>query len=272
VWHIGLLKLLPFFRAPNARVALFLHGIEAWTKHDWLTRTLLRRIDLFLTNSDHTWRRFLETNPLMEQSPHMTTHLGLLESVRGGIPKPDDLPIALMVGRLRKSEDYKGHREVFGAWPHVLRWAPTAQLWIVGAGDLRHDLEEIAAARRFGTSVRFLGEVSDDEKQALLLRCRCLVLPSRAEGFGLVYAEAMRLGRPCVVSTIDAGREIVNPPEAGLAANPTDPHALASAMCRLLSKGSSWQQFSGRARARYDANFTATHFQHRLRAALGTFN
>src|SRR5258708_3947149 len=51
VWHLALLKLLPFFRGSGPKIALFLHGIEAWKRHDWLTRKLLRRVDLFLTNS-----------------------------------------------------------------------------------------------------------------------------------------------------------------------------------------------------------------------------
>jgi glycosyltransferase involved in cell wall biosynthesis len=51
--------------------------------------------------------------------------------------------------------------------------------------------------------------VTEEEKQDLLRRCRCFAMPSRNEGFGLVYLEAMRLGRPCLVSDCDAGREIV---------------------------------------------------------------
>src|SRR5919198_2753381 len=63
VWHLQLLKLLPLFRLPDARVILFLHGIEAWRSHRWPERCLLRRVDLFLSNSDFTWRRFVHLNP-----------------------------------------------------------------------------------------------------------------------------------------------------------------------------------------------------------------
>ncbi|HEY4086553.1 MAG TPA: hypothetical protein VGM43_11480, partial [Bryobacteraceae bacterium] len=65
VWHIGMLKLLPFVRARGARVALFLHGIEAWRRPSFATARLLRNVDLFLTNSDFTWARFLEFHPEM---------------------------------------------------------------------------------------------------------------------------------------------------------------------------------------------------------------
>ena len=93
-------------------------------------------------------------------------------------------------------------------------------------------------------------------------------MPSRGEGFGLVYLEAMRVGRPCLVSTLDAGREVVNPPEAGLAVDPDNREELADAICRLLGDGPEWQQWSKQARQRYEQNFTAKHFQDRLMTAL----
>lgn len=100
------------------------------------------------------------------------------------------------------------------------------------------------------------------------MRCRCLALPSRGEGFGLVYLEAMRMGRPCLVSTLDAGREVVNPPEAGLAADPDDLRELTDAACELLNAGPQWERWSDQARRRYEATFTAEDFQNRLLAAL----
>jgi glycosyltransferase involved in cell wall biosynthesis len=117
--------------------------------------------------------------------------------------------------------------------------------------------------------VQFFGRVSEARKAGLLRDCRALAMPSRGEGFGLVYLEAMRAGRPCLVSDCDAGREVVNPPEAGLAVNPADAEALANAAARLLGSGDEWQKWSTRARARYEANFTAAHFQARIRHAIG---
>ena len=76
------------------------------------------------------------------------------------------------------------------------------------------------------------------------------------------------MGRPCLVSNADAGREVVNPPEAGLAVDPDNPAELADAVIRLLSPGLEWDQWSARARARYEAHFTAGHFHRRLMNAL----
>ncbi len=264
VWHVGLLKLLPFFRLSGARLVLFLHGVEAWRRHDWLTRMLLRNVDLFLTNSDFTWQRFAGLNPDCGSMTQQTVHLGIGSPLGAAPPRPVDPPAALVLGRLVRGEGYKGHRELIDAWPLVLKQIPDAELWIAGDGDLRPDLQWRAREHGLAHNVKFFGRVSEHHKQDLLARSRCLAMPSQAEGFGLAYVEAMRLGRPCLVSTLDAGREVVNPPEAGLAVYPRSREELARALPHLLTAGSEWDAWSEQARARFEAHFTARHFQERL--------
>lgn len=271
IWHIGLLKLLPCFRARDAKVILFLHGIEAWRKQDRVTSRVLRRVDLFLSNSDYTWQRFIQANPNFASAQHLTVHLGIESEMKEDVPGAGDPPAVLMTSRLLKSEGYKGHREMIQAWPEVLKRIPEAELWVCGDGDLKVDLERQMAEIGVGPKVRFFGRISEEEKVELLARSRCFALPSRGEGFGLVYLEAMRVGRPCLVSTEDAGYEVVNPPEAGLAVDVSCPEEITAAVCRLLEPSSGWEQMCLRARRRYAEFFTAEHFQRRLNAALSTF-
>jgi phosphatidylinositol alpha-1,6-mannosyltransferase len=149
----------------------------------------------------------------------------------------------------------------------VLEKIPGAELWIAGDGDLRPALEQLA---RSHSSVRFFGQVSEDRKQDLIAQCRCLAMPSRGEGFGLVYLEAMRMGRPCLVGDRDGGREVVNPPQAGLSVDPDDPSQLAASVARLLTAGPEWDCWSQQARRRYESRFTTSHFRRRLNEALFT--
>lgn len=268
VWQAGLIKLLPFLRRKPRCTALFLHGIEVWSEPNWLTRRLTQRVDLFLSNSDYTWERFVSHNPSLSNALHKTVALGVGEPLSSPAVIPSAIPAALMISRLLKGEDYKGHREVIDAWPGVLQRVPDAQLWIAGDGDLKSALEEIVAELGLDGSIKFLGKITEEYKQQLLEQARCLVMPSRGEGFGLVYLEAMRIGRPCLVSTLDAGREVVNPPEAGLAVNPANREALTHALTRLITPSDEWTRWSKQARQRYEHNFTARHFQERLLQAL----
>jgi phosphatidylinositol alpha-1,6-mannosyltransferase len=167
-----------------------------------------------------------------------------------------------------RNEDYKGHRQLIQVWPEVVRRIPEAELWVIGEGNLQSDLEALARATPCPERVRFFGGVSDSEKDELIRNAACLLMPSRGEGFGLIYVEAMRVGRPCLVSVHDAGREVVGVPEAGLAVDPDDPDALADATERLLRNGLEWQAWSEGALRRYNSRFTARHFQERLSNAL----
>jgi len=268
VWHLHLLKLVPFLRHSRSRVILFLHGIEAWVEHSGITRLLLKHVDLFLTNSEHTWSRFVEANATFRGAPHITVPLGLGSRSTTPTPVAPTVPAALMIGRLDKREDYKGHRQMIQAWPLLLERIHDAKLWIIGDGNFRPELERLAARPGLKGSIRFLGQVPDVQKQQLIAQSRCLAVPSKGEGFGLVYLEAMRLGRPCLVSDVDAGREVVNPPEAGLAVNPDDPRQTADALHHLLTPGPEWDTWSDHARARYESRFTSHHFSQRLIDAL----
>jgi phosphatidylinositol alpha-1,6-mannosyltransferase len=268
VWHIHLLKLLPFLRRPTGRVALVLHGVEAWARQDAVTRRLLSRVAMTFCDSDHTWTRFVEHNPDLRALPHRTVHLGLGSAFEGPTPPPAATPSAVMIGRLDTGEDYKGHRQMIAAWPRVLERMPEAQLRIVGNGELRRELEQAAGASGAGGSIRFYGRVDEATKEALLSDARCLAMPSGGEGFGLAYLEAMRLGRPCLVSTIDSGHEVVNPPAAGLAVSRDDPNEIADAVISLMTPGPAWSRRSAQARSRYEAQFTAGRFHQRLVAAL----
>jgi glycosyltransferase involved in cell wall biosynthesis len=78
--------------------------------------------------------------------------------------------------------------------------------------------------------VRLLGRVGDPDLAVLLHRATALVVPSRAEGFGLPLLEAMAVGTPVVTSDAPALVEV-----GGGAArvSPLQPQALATALAQV---------------------------------------
>jgi glycosyltransferase involved in cell wall biosynthesis len=79
--------------------------------------------------------------------------------------------------------------------------APRLPLLVVGQpgwGGL--DLAAEAGRLGIGDRVRMLGHVPDADLAVLMARATALVMPSRAEGFGLPMVEAMSLGTPVVTS------------------------------------------------------------------------
>ena len=96
-------------------------------------------------------------------------------------------------------------------------------------------IEPDALARERGLTadqVRTLGRVSDEELAVLLRDATVLIMPSRAEGFGLPVAEALAVGTPVVCSDIPALAEVAA--GAALLVTPNDALALADGLRALL--------------------------------------
>ena len=150
--------------ARNAEKVVFLQN-EAWRPQGWLTQAMLGRADRFLANSHHTWHRFLDFQPQFRHKPHQIVPLGIGSEYQGATPPTDQIPTALMLGRLLRSEDYKGHRQIIAAWSGVLKRIPDAQLWIAGDGELRPDLEALSCQCGYSRTEHFLGLDCKEKKQ-----------------------------------------------------------------------------------------------------------
>ena len=82
----------------------------------------------------------------------------------------------------------------------------------------------------------FTGFVSEATKQALFERAAAFVMPSRDEGFGLVYLEAMRAGCPCVALANTAAAELITDNETGLLVPDLGRAVLGKALRTLLDE------------------------------------
>lgn len=156
----------------------------------------------------------------------------------------------LFVGVLRY---YKGLHILLEAMRQLDR-----EVVIAGEGPERSALETLAQTLPPGR-VRFLGQVSDAEKMALIQNCCALVLPShlRSEAFGMVLVEAMMCSRPVISCEIGTGTSYVNADGVtGLVAAPNSPQALAEAMQRLIGDEAFAKRAGQAARERYERLFS----------------
>ena len=83
--------------------------------------------------------------------------------------------------------------------------------------------------------VDFLGRITDLELSRLYRRAALFAMPSRQEGFGLVYAEALWHGLPCIGSTADAAPEVIEAERTGRLVPYGDAAALAPTLVELLT-------------------------------------
>lgn len=135
--------------------------------------------------------------------------------------------------------------------PRVLDRVPDARLRVVGGGPRLPALRELADDLGLGDAVAFLGEVEEaDELRAEFAAADLFCLPSRQEGFGIVFLEAMASGLPVVAGDAAAVPEVVPDGEAGLLVPPEDERALADALVRLLGDPALRARMGARGRER----------------------
>ncbi|MEW2632324.1 glycosyltransferase family 4 protein [Streptomyces sp. NPDC048389] len=152
-------------------------------------------------------------------------------AARSSLPEPfrvpADTPLAVCVGRLCRQ---KGQDVLLRAWPAVTAAVPGARLVLVGDGPDGTELRRGAPP-----GVLFAGDRADT--RPWLHAADAAVLPSRWEGMALAPLEAMACGLPVVVSDVSGARESLPPGQEPYAlVPPEDPHALAAALVRLLTR------------------------------------
>jgi phosphatidylinositol alpha-1,6-mannosyltransferase len=158
-------------------------------------------------------------------------------------PLPESRPTLLTIARLE--DRYKGHDVIIRSLPLLRATVPDAQWVVIGDGPLRPGLERLAAAHGVSDAVRFLGAVSDRERDQWLRRASALAMPSRlpdggfaGEGFGIVYLEAGAFAKPVLAGNVGGALDAVADGETGLLVDPTDHVAVARGAAELLGDAS----------------------------------
>jgi len=147
-----------------------------------------------------------------------------------------------------------------------------AMLRIAGTGPEAGALRRRAARPDLAGRVELLGHVSFDALVAEYRRADVFCLPSRQEGFGIVFLEAMAAGLPIVAARAAAVPELVVDGECGILVPPGDVEAFAAALERILSDEELRKRLGEGGRRRvpsYDAPLIASRFLEALDLGAG---
>jgi phosphatidylinositol alpha-1,6-mannosyltransferase len=272
--HVGIARAqLRVPRQIRRPYGVMVHGIEAWTSTlDAERKAALQQARVRVAISPHTARRVAAAHP---ELPFIDTcMLALLPDVEHPSRIPADVRVefgphaVVIVGRMSAAEQYKGHDQLLLAWPRILAEVPDAMLVMVGRGDDVDRLRAKAAVLGLGRSVHFTGFVPDTALRALLRHAAVFAMPSRGEGFGLVYLQAMQAGVACVGSRDDAAVDVIADGETGLLVPRQDPDAIAGVVTRLLTDDAMRRRMGEAGKRRFESTFTYPRFRARLASVL----
>lgn len=244
--HVNLTPVAWVARAlTRAPVLLVIHGAEAWEPLPRSLRSLAaRRMDAVLAVSRFTLDRFRSWMRPHPASEFVVPNAVDLSRFAPG-PKADMLErrfglrgrlVLLTLGRLEASERAKGFDQMFGVLPALAKEHPDVTYVVAGEGNDRERLE--GEARRLGLADRvvFTGAIPEESKADLYRTADLYVMPSRLEGFGLVYVEALASGLRVVGSSVDGSRAALLDGRLGELVDPDDPADILRGIRAALAK------------------------------------
>jgi glycosyltransferase involved in cell wall biosynthesis len=140
---------------------------------------------------------------------------------------------------------------------------------LAGDGPLRPALEQLAKRLGIEDGVRFAGRQGLAPLGDLLQRSTLVVVPSRAESFGIAILEAMAVGKPVVATRVGGIPEVVVDGETGLLVPSESEEALCAAMHLLLRDRDLQLKLGQAGRLRVVEYFTADRMSARYEEVLG---
>jgi glycosyltransferase involved in cell wall biosynthesis len=181
------------------------------------------------------------------------------ESARRSLALKQDPPVVLLVGHLIER---KGADIAIRSMRSVVAQCPSAKLYLIGGPQDYTDPDWLERVRRLPRelgieeNVVFVGDIPGHADGLLNLwynAADVVVLPSRAEGMGMVLTEAMACGTPVIGSRVGGIPDVIAEGSTGLLVPPENPDALGVALLEILTNRALAARLS-EASTRYVAN------------------
>ena len=232
---------------PRCKIWLIAHGIEIWGPLTFIKKKLLNIADKVLCVSNFTMQKVINEH---EINPNSCTVLNNVVDSFIQIPqkfnKPNYLleryniqanqPIIFTLSRLSSLELYKGHDQVIRVIKKLKVKYPQIKYVLAGKYDEIEKLriDALIKENNVQNEVILTGFINDNELIDHFLIADLFVLPSKGEGFGIVFIEAMACGLPVICGNEDGSIDAICNVELGTAISPDNLQELENAITIAL--------------------------------------
>jgi teichuronic acid biosynthesis glycosyltransferase TuaC len=153
----------------------------------------------------------------------------------------------------------KGQELLLRAFAAVQDQFPGVECDLVGDGPERQRLEKLSEELSISGKVHFLGRKSRKDLAGAMKRCLLFALPSRYEGLGCVYLEAMACEKPVIACAQQGIEEIIQHGRNGWLMEPGSLPDMTDALLQLLGDAHARRQIGEEARRTILAGYTLAH-------------
>jgi phosphatidyl-myo-inositol dimannoside synthase len=258
---VGLLIKLLF---PRKKLLIIAHGIEVWNIRSYLHKRLLLQVDTILAVSNFTRDRMVDTLKLpAEKISIFHNSLDPFFNLPREFRKPEYLlerygldkknRVILTVARLSSTEVFKGYDKVIAALAEIRHSNNGLRYLLCGKCDPAEKirLRQIIQERGLEEAVIMPGYISEAELIDHYLLADLFIMPSKKEGFGIVFIEAMACGLPVIAGNQDGSVDALENGELGILVRPDDQAEITAAIEKQLHTPADKQVLQARVISRF---------------------
>jgi glycosyltransferase involved in cell wall biosynthesis len=228
-----------FFKVPYI---LLTYGIDVWGKNDGRRERVFEEAGLIVTMSAYTASWIKVQAPSLPENKIIILPAFVDAQKFFPIAKPKALAdklglegrkVILTVSRLTAIE-VKGYDKVIRALPSIIKEIPEAVYLLVGGGPDIPRIKRLAQDLNLTEYVKIVDFIARDDLNPYYNLCDVFVMPSKQEGFGIVYLEALAAGKPVVAGNKDGSREALCGGALGFLVDPDNVPEIAETVCAIL--------------------------------------
>jgi phosphatidyl-myo-inositol dimannoside synthase len=224
---------------------VLVYGIDAWEIRSLMKKKALQSAAKIISISNYTRDRIIDEQHI---NPNQFALLPVTFDEHRFQPtaKPDYLlkrynltpqqPVILTVARLSRAERYKGYDKLLEALPTIRQAIPNVHYVLVGKGGDRPRIEQLITKLGLQNCVTLTGFVPDQELCDHYNLCDVFAMPSKGEGFGIVYLEALACGKSTLGGNQDGAIDALCQGELGALVDPDNAVEIADTIIQILNK------------------------------------
>lgn len=243
--HINLLliaRLVTFF-SPKHHFILFAHGIEVWGPLPrWKINFIKKHVEVWAV-SNYTKQQLINTHRLLpDKVKVLNNSTSPFLELPNKFTKPEFLikrynidikkPVLYTLTRLSAFEKYKGYDQVINALSELKAKNITCTYILAGKADSSEKLriEQLINKNDLQESVKLVGFIPDEELSDHFLLADIFIMPSKKEGFGIVFIEAAAHGCQVIGGNIDGSTDALLNGQLGQLVNPNNEAEIVKAV------------------------------------------
>lgn len=219
------------------------YGIDAWDIQDKARINGLKAAEKIISIGEYTRDRIVTEQKISRESiPLLPVTFDASQFIIQSKPQylldryqlDKNQHIILTVARLAGGDRYKGYDQIIQSLPIIRQQIPNIHYLLVGKGNDRDRVESMIDANNVRDCVTLTGFVSDEELGDHYNLCDVFAMPSKGEGFGIVYLEALACGKPTIGGNQDGAIDALCHGKLGALVDPDDVDEIAQTIIQIL--------------------------------------